>query len=284
MPRGPRRSRGWCFTLNNYTTEEKDYIQGLASSPLHRYIIVGEECGEQGTPHLQGYIYFGSMKSIQQVKTYLRTTRAHIERAKGTGTQNKEYCSKEGAVLIEHGDLPASPKDRNSTQARIERNKKLLDLSSKELVDGGDVALMSLPRLEKAKQIYNRLGASTTSATCRGVWIYGPPGTGKTHWVVENEPNLFWKPQNKWWDGYAGEKAVLLDDLDTKVLGHYLKRWCDKYQVTGETKGASTNLQYERFYITSNYTPEQLWEDDDMMCQAIRRRCDFKTFLIVHEE
>lgn len=108
----------------------------------------------------------------------------------------------------------------------------------------------------------------------RGIWIRGEPGIGKTHRVHELYPEVFVKQQNKWWDGYDGQKEVLLDDFDRqgKCLGHYIKIWADKYKATGEVKGATTNLRYEKFIITSNYSIEQIWDDDEVLQEAIRRR------------
>ena len=87
------RSRTWCFTLNNPTPEEKKYIKENDLKEFS-YIIVGEEVGEQGTPHLQGYIEFENQRTFKAVKKLL--PRCHIEKAKGTGKQNRDYCSKEG--------------------------------------------------------------------------------------------------------------------------------------------------------------------------------------------
>ena len=71
---------------------------------------------------------------------------------------------------------------------------------------------------------------------------------------------------------YAGERVVLLDDLDTDVLGHYLKIWSDKYSCTGETKGGTIQLRHHMFIVTSNYPPSHFWAHDQMMLEAIERR------------
>ena len=47
------KDRAYCFTLNNYTEEEYQSI----ISTKYDYIVVGQEIGETGTPHLQGFIY-----------------------------------------------------------------------------------------------------------------------------------------------------------------------------------------------------------------------------------
>jgi len=92
------RSRGWCFTLNNYTQEELEEIKTQIHSKCIKYIL-GDEVGESGTPHIQGWIYFKNGVSFESVKKI--NGRAHWEKARGSMEQNKKYCSKENVIAME---------------------------------------------------------------------------------------------------------------------------------------------------------------------------------------
>lgn len=84
----------WCFTLNNWSKEEYKRLC-IVCTKMCRYWIIGKEIGDQGTPHLQGYIELKSKKRLDTIKKQFNE-RAHWERAKGTRMQNKKYCMKEG--------------------------------------------------------------------------------------------------------------------------------------------------------------------------------------------
>jgi hypothetical protein len=50
-------SKHWCFTLNNYNQSHIDMFLNVSSSIVPKFIFQ-EEKGENGTPHLQGYLCF----------------------------------------------------------------------------------------------------------------------------------------------------------------------------------------------------------------------------------
>lgn len=78
----------WCFTYNNYDeTSIKDLLDKLSSS---KYVFQ-EEIGEQGTPHLQGYVAFN--KKVR-AKQYVGIDKIHWEKKKGTIKDCIRYCSK----------------------------------------------------------------------------------------------------------------------------------------------------------------------------------------------
>lgn len=91
-----KRSRGWITVLNNYTEDEYNSILRFAQLHTEKYVF-GKEVGtKEGTPHIQGYIYFKQPKIGKKIKELLNNERIKIIKANGNPTQNYEYCSKDG--------------------------------------------------------------------------------------------------------------------------------------------------------------------------------------------
>lgn len=122
------RARNWCFTLNNYSTDEQLSITALYPEKVC-YLLFGRETGEEGTPHLQGYFKATSQVRLSAIKKWI--PRAHFEVAKGTPQQNYEYCTKE-SDFEEFGTLPAKKGTRNDLQ------------DFKDAVQGGMLSLKEL--------------------------------------------------------------------------------------------------------------------------------------------
>lgn len=69
-----------------------------------------------------------------------------------------------------------------------------------------------------------------------------------------------------------------MDDigLDHKVLGQQLKIWSDRYGCVLETKGGAIADGYSDFVVTSQYSIEEIWEDEPTR-DALKRR-----FKVIH--
>lgn len=98
----PVQSRHWVFTLNNWTIDDDDRLKALGAQVT--YLVYGYETSETGTPHLQGYVVFPTVKRAQGAKSSI-SPRAHVEPKRGSPAQASEYCKKEG-VFAEFGILP----------------------------------------------------------------------------------------------------------------------------------------------------------------------------------
>lgn len=88
------RAKHWCFTLNNYTDDNIEHI--LRNRNDFEYLIYGKEVGENGTPHLQGFVSFvNRVRLAQCVNT---VGQAHFSVARNVDN-SIEYCKKEGNFI-----------------------------------------------------------------------------------------------------------------------------------------------------------------------------------------
>lgn len=88
-------AQAWCFTLNNWTESEYEFLSSTLSGLDGCEWIIGKEIGAEETPHLQGYAWRpGKWRPLPTL--LVGDGRCHFERAKGDKDQNYDYCSKEG--------------------------------------------------------------------------------------------------------------------------------------------------------------------------------------------
>lgn len=273
-------SKNWCFTLNNYTEEEVSSVPTWLDKGV-RYVAYSKETGEEGTPHLQGFLCTTDNCRMSALKKL--NIRAHWERMGGSIEQSVTYCSKAGS-LIEFGSKPLDRKQ----QALDQKVRYAMAIAKAESGKLDELKLDDPMLYTLHHSTYERIATKymprpePLTGTC-GYWIYGPPGTGKSRFAREQNPDFYDKLPNQWWDGYHGQKAVLIDDFGKfkPHLGDFFKRWADRYPFTAEIKGGTVNIRPEHFIVTSNYSIEEIWEDE-VTREALNRR--FKVLYVPDKE
>lgn len=272
------RSRGWCFTINNFTEEEKERIIHIINDPRVQYgIAETEHTGEgEGTPHIQGYIYWKNQKYFTAAKHFIGE-RAHIEAAKGNPQQNYDYCSKENTVFVQR------PLTKKKTPfLEMYKDMKTLPLDEIERRYPKEMYL----RREKVMQVVIQSAMQNVieyngELPAKNWWIYGAPGVGKSRWAASNGQyaEIFKKNFNKWWDGYnlLQTKIVIIEDYPCAPAGNalvqHMKIWGDRYPFEGECKGSHMLIEPRRFFliVTSNYSIDMCFQTEDDK-EAIKRR------------
>lgn len=272
-------SRAWCYTINNYTEEDRDGLRALECV----YNIFGYERGEKGTPHLQGYVHLKNAKTLSAVKKMM--PRAHLEPRKGTIDQAVDYCKKEGD-FEEFGVKPKTSKEKG--EAEKGRWKRVLELSKSaewEKLAEEEPRLWCLHEdklRKKARVSAEPLDIGPGEKVHE--WYYGVPGSGKSHKARMENPGAFIKKKNKWWDGYDGQDVVIIEEWspDDKLSLQNLKEWADKWPFPGEVKGGLLpGLRPKKIIVTSNYHPNDCCErSEDSLALARRFKVtEFKTVI-----
>lgn len=260
------RSRNWCFTLNNPTAEELAIIKAFK----YTYIIIGNETGENNTPHYQGYIEFSVQRTLTSIKKDLG--RAHLELAKGNGEHNKAYCSKQ-EILFEDGTIKRQGK-RND----IERIRDAVE-------DGANmravVALASSTQAIRIAELYLNYNEEKRNWLPIVKWYYGATGTGKSRTAyAELEDPFTAGATSKWWQGYDAHENVIIDDFRKSFISFSeLLRLLDAYPYLVECKGGSRQFLARQIIITSPFHPEEIFRDNlEDIGQLIRRITEIKCF------
>lgn len=263
------KARSYVFTYNNYPESyDRDdaldtWLNGLGS----KYSIAGREISPTTkTRHLQGYVQFANPKTVTVVRKLLAG--CHVEIAKGTPQQCREYSVKDGNFR-EVGLIPICSGDREKQRWE---NARILAKEGKFDDIPADIYVRYVRNLEL---IYRKtLPPLEPMSSTTGIWLVGSTGAGKSRGTRKQYPALYPKPLNKWWDGYSEQPIVLIDDVDcqhSSWLGNFLKIWADHYPYIAEMKGGSRLIRPEKIIVTSQYNIVDLFKDIELQMALIRR-------------
>lgn len=272
----PKRSRNWVFTLNNYTAAElaewHGHVQDCTDDE-HKtlaYVVFGQEVGESGTPHLQGYIRCKSAKSMAGVRTCY-SQRAHWEPRKGTHREASEYSKKEGNFQ-EGGTEPMQGIRPDLDNYRM----TAVEYGIREVSATGN---MQQIRVAEKFLTYNEVGRVMDGPAPTILWYYGRSGSGKTREAQrfaqdEYPDDVYWKDNDsKWFDGYDGHKVVIFDDFRSAnfKLNVFLKL-LDRYPVRVEYKGGMRQYKPVLVIVTSIHHPSTFYNIDGEPREQLLRR------------
>jgi len=255
-------SKKWTFTLNNYSDEEYEFM--VKSEKV--FLIMGKEVAPDTlTPHLQGFIYFKTEKSLKQMKKL--SSRAHWEMAMGNVEQNITYCSKEGN-FEQWGNPPLSQAEKGAAG-------KAAITERWELAKAGRFEELPPEQLRMYEYIHRRNLNPIDRVELDNEWIHGTSGCGKSRYIRDEYGSCYYsKPMSKWWDGYNGEDVVVLDDFDPThgvYLGYFLKIWTDHYTFNAEIKGGMIKIRPKKIIVTSQYSLPECFTEQLTVDALIRR-------------
>lgn len=270
-----------------------------------KLMICQLEKGEEGTPHLQGYVEVKSPSRLAAMKKLL--PRAHLEVSRGSPKEAMEYCLKE-----EHGngdpmrywlidgqletfaeDWPDSLTNyvnalgermntsKSSTKLRLQQiRSKLLEGNSEVIEEIADEEFDLWVRYYRAFERYLVMKTKPRNHVVDVYVLQGPTGTGKSKWAMEQFPNAYWKQRSNWWDGYCGQEVVVIDEFYGWLPFDLLLRVCDRYPLLVESKGGQIQFTAKKIVITTNQLPCNWYKSGTYFPSFVRRVTEWHTLPI----
>jgi len=257
--------------LNNFTDEELKRLELAGETNKVSYVVFAKEIGENGTPHLQGYVELHQRKTLNGLKLLLDLERLHVEVAKGNWKQNLEYCSKQNPPKIFGEPMQQGKRsDLEEMKQAIQTGLSLKDISNEYF--GNYI------RYHRGLTQYYILNTDNQEYAPPQVKVYwGKPGTGKSKKAHEEEDIWTW-PGKEWFDGYYGQKTALFDDFDgTDFSYRLLLRILDRYPINVPTKGSFVAWRPTLIILTSNIHPKSWYNlaDDTALLRRIHEINEF---------
>lgn len=282
--------KNFCVTVNNWTDVMLDALKGLN---IITYGIFGEEVGESGTPHLQGYIQLDTRHRIMSLQNKFRQVGilAHVEVALGSPEQNIRYCSKEqeetSDTLHEWGDVTSKGqrKDLEYVRDLIETGASAADIRAElpgqwyRYNRGMSIHIQEVAQNKMEEAVRNemngvvlrewqvialeRLEAQTERTV---TWVVDPKGNKGKSWLSKYlyaRRGAFEVSNGKTKDiayAYRGQQYVVFDYTRQKqewVNYDIIESFKNGKIFSPKYESKSIRFQWARVLVLSNWEPNQ---------------------------
>lgn len=265
-----KQSRKYQLTINNPQDKGLDHEaikKALEQFKSCVYWCIADEIGlETQTPHTHIFMMLKSPAKFSTVKK--RFPEAHIEAAKGTAQENRDYVTKSGKwaddpkadtsvpdTFEEWGELPEEPgQGARSDIAEIYRQ---IDegMSNAEIMAANPDAAMHIGKMDKIRQDILEARYRETWRNLDVTYIFGPTATGKTRGVMEKHGygNVYRVTDyNHPFDRYAQEPVMCFDEFRSSLPIGDMLDYLDGYPLALPARYANRQACFETAILISN--------------------------------
>ena len=267
--------RKYQLTINN--PEEHGFTHDVLKTTLETFkgllywCMADETGGETGTYHT--HVYFAAQNPIEFQTVQQRFYGVHIEAARGTHQQNRDYIRKEGnwetdvkhgtrveGTFEECGELPPEENRRLKTSEAIfemvQEGK-----TNAEILKEYPSSMNHLRNIYLARQTLREEEYREKFRELQVTYVWGKTGVGKTRGIMEKYGyrNVFQVTnyQRYPFDGYAGEDVILFDEFRSSLPIADMLKYLDGYPLRLPCRYGDKVACFTKVYVVINIPMEK---------------------------
>lgn len=289
------QSRKYQITINN--PEEKGLTHEVIKTRLISlksliYFCMSDEIGgETKTYHTHIFVVFENPKLFSTMIN-LFDNQSHLENARGTGVQNRDYVFKQGkwensekATTVvpgtqeEWGELPA---ERQSSKPELAILYDLIKegLSNFEIIDQYPEYMFDITHIDRCRLILKQEQYKNTWRNLEVFYVFGRTGLGKSKNIYDAHgyegvyriTNYNSHP----FDTYQCQDVIAFEEFNSSLKIQDMLNLLDGYPITLACRYSDRQGIFTKVYITSNISLEkqypQVKEENLATWQAFIRR------------
>lgn len=259
-------ARHWCFTGHDTKHEPIKFDETKI-----KYLVYQKEIApETKKEHWQGYVIFIGRYTLCGAKKMFEQN-VHLEVARASPQKNIEYCTKITSAAGEPPKIFGSPETSRGERTDLKSLAKAV-IEGKENYELIESHPDQMLRYSKHVEHLRSLAIKPRSTLTRAIWCYGPAGTGKSE-KANAFPGAYWKASGMWWNGYIGQKVVVIDEVDKGDIKRVdFCRLVDKFPLQVQFKGGMIHFNSDLIIFTSNYSPEEIFGSEKF--DSVKRRME----------
>lgn len=273
------QARKYQLTINNPEEKQlgheqiKAILAGLKSVV---YWAMADETGlETKTAHTHLFIMAKNPIKFSRIKKLFPD--AHIESARGSAAENRDYVAKSGkwaddpkadtsipGTFEEWGELPDEPGQGFRSDIAQLYHMISEGLSNAEIMEKNPNLAIHISRMDKIRQDILEARYRDEFRQLDVTYIFGPTGTGKTRGVMEKHGYSkvyrvtdYTHP----FDRYAQEPVLVLEEFRSSLILGDVLSYLDGYPLALPARYSQRQACYTTVYIISNIDLSQQYKN-----------------------
>lgn len=258
------------ITINN--PDEHGYTEDKITEILAQnriiYACFCREIGEHGTEHIHIYVVFRSARRFSTL--HKRFPKAHIEKALGSPSDNRDYILKKGkwadtakaetsieGSFREFGELP-----EDSFLSRMSDMEEIIDeikagSSTADIIESHPKQLMKATNIDTARQAFLAQKYKSKYRNVTVTYVYAPIGVDKTRRIYEEFPAkdicriTNYDRRNMKFDSYHGEDVLVFEEFEEQLPITEMLCYLDGYPLMLPARYNDRVACYTKVFITS---------------------------------